>query len=714
MKRNLLVAFAGNPNTGKSTIFNQITGGKQKIGNYPGVTIEKKEGAFSYQDYNINVVDLPGIYSLSAFSPEEIVARNFILEERPDIVIDIVDSSNVERNLYLTVQIMELNVPVILVFNMSDEAVKRGLDIDTRKLSEIFGVPIITTVGHKGKGIIELKEKIVEIAKTYTQSAPKEIALDYGPEINESIEKLIPILEKSQELVKKYPPKWLALKLLENDTNIINIVKSYFSESSELFETLSNATKRITEIYGDDPSAVIAERRYGFISGAVTQAVQYNVEKRHDMSDKIDKVLTNRLFGIPIFFLMMYLTFWFTFTVGEAPMGWIENFFSFIGNTINNIWPADNLLKSLVVDGIIGGVGAVIVFLPNIILLFLAIGILEYSGYMSRAAFVIDKIMHKVGLHGKSFIPMLIGFGCNVPGIMATKTLGNTRERFLTIMVLPLMSCGARLPIYLLIIPIFFPESMHAPILWSIYFIGIILALVIAKILKTIFFKGESSPFVMELPPYRVPTLKSILFYIWDKSYMYIRKAGTIILAVSIILWFLSAFPRTTEYSMDYSKAISELQTNDQFSEVAKQRKISELENSRAYEETKNSYMGKIGETLEPVFAPLGFDWKITTAILGALAAKEVFVSQLGIINKVGDVSEDSESLRSKIRQQYSPLIGFCIMLWALISAPCIATFAITKQETGSWKFAAYQFFGLTALAYVITLFVYQIGRLIV
>jgi len=469
----------------------------------------------------------------------------------------------------------------------------------------------------------------------------------------------------------------------------------------------------IENFYNDDVATIVAEKRYGFISGVSTQCLKATIEKKHEISDKIDMVLTNRLVGIPIFLILLYIVFWLTFTIGSYPMDWIDAFFGFLSEKVGSILPEDTIFKSLLIDGVIGGVGSVVIFLPNILILFLALGILEYSGYMARAAFIVDKLMYHIGLHGKSFIPMLIGFGCSVPGIMATRTLESKKERFLTILVLPLMSCGARLPIYILIIQAFFPENYHGAILWGINIFGVILAIVVAKVLKLSIFKGESAPFVMELPPYRIPTFRALLTYVWEKGYLYLKKAGTIILAVSILLWFLSSFPKVTNYSQDYEALISKVESNQLLKDEEKESKISEIENLRSAEEVEKSYMGKIGKTLEPIFKPLGFDWKISTAILGALAAKEVFVAQLGIINSVGEADEESESLIEKIKSDYNPLIGFCILLWGLISAPCIATFAITKKETGSWKYAFYQFFGLTVLAYFITLIAYQIGRII-
>ncbi len=679
----ITVALAGNPNSGKTSIFNGLTGARQHVGNYPGVTVEKKEGAFKHGDTEINVVDLPGTYSLTAFSIEELVARNFIIEEKPDVVVDIVDASNLERNLYLAVQLMELGIPLILAFNMSDVAKARGFEFDLKTLSELIGVPLIPTVGHKGRGLNELKEAIKSVAQSKSKQEIAEI--HYGQEIDTEIAKIEGLVKNNDGLVEKYNTRWLAVKLLENDKEVLEK-----THSEEIISAIKEAAGNIEKIFGDHPEIIIADRRYGFISGACQETVKNSVEARHSMSDKIDSVVTSRILGIPIFLGLMYLIFYLTFTVGEPPMGWIEGGFTWLGDLVVGLWPSgsESALKSLLVDGIIGGVGGVVVFLPNILLLFLAIAILEDSGYMARAAFIMDRLMHKIGLHGKSFIPMLIGFGCSVPAIMATRTLENRRDRLTTMMVTPLMSCGARLPIYALIIPAFFPKGWHAPMLWIIYLIGIVLAIVSAKILRSTLFKGESTPFVMELPPYRMPTIKGVLIHMWERGFLYLKKAGTIILGISIIMWAMTSYPKISDTE------------------------IVGLSQEQAQEtELSYSIAGRIGHALEPIIKPIGFDWKIGTALIGSFAAKEVFVAQMGIVNSIGEADEKSESLRERLAMNYTPLIAFCIMLFCLISAPCMATIAVTKRESGSWKWALLQLAGLTALAYLVTLVVYQVGQ---
>jgi ferrous iron transport protein B len=684
--KKIAVALTGNPNSGKTTIFNMLTGARQHVGNYPGVTVEKKEGLCIHDDHEITCVDLPGTYSLTAYSVEEIIARNFVIEEKPDVVVDIVDSSNIERNLYLATQLMEMKVPLVLAFNMSDIASQRGLVFDIRQLSRLLDVPIVRTVGNKEKGKAALLDAVVQTAK---RPRPRNRHnLYYGQEIEEELAKIETLIDKNEpQLAEKYGARWLAVKLLENDKDI----RAKLQDKTVL-AAVTASTEHLESIFRDQPEIILADRRYGFISGACQETIKTTVESRHTASDLIDAVVTNRFLGLPIFLLLMYIAFMVTFKLGSYPMTWLEHFFDWAGAGVAGFWPPDSQswLKSLLVDGIIGGVGGVIAFLPNILLLFLAIAFLEDTGYMARAAFVMDHIMHKMGLHGKSFIPMLIGFGCSVPAIMAARILENRRNRLTTIMVIPLMSCGAKLTIYALIIPAFFPVNWRGPMLWLIYIIGIILAVIAAKLLRITLFRGETIPFVMELPPYRMPTLKAVLIHMWQRAWMYLRKAGTIILAISIILWALMSYPKPPDQSLQGL--------------TAEQQHKARLE---------YSVVGRIGRAIEPALKPLGFDWKIGTALIGATAAKEVFVSQLAIVYAVGSDDEGSQTLREKLQADYTPLTGFCIMLFCLIYAPCVATVAMTRQEAGSWLWAAFQFFSLTALAYALTLIVYQFGTLI-
>jgi ferrous iron transport protein B len=677
----LRIALAGNPNSGKTSVFNAMTGAHQKVGNYPGVTVEKKHGICRWGDHEIHIVDLPGIYSLTPHSDEEVVARNFLFFEKPDAVIAVIDASNLERNLYLAIQLKELGVPLVLCFNMIDVATSRGYEIDVERLSRRLGAAIVPTIGHKEFGINELLETTVRVAGG--GNGFRNVPVNYGRDIENEIDKISELLGKNDGRFTPLQRRWVSLKLLERDSEVKSKLRH-----ADVLELADSSSDRIEQLYGESPEIVIAEGRYNLISAVCRDAVKGPPLERRTKTDRIDSVVTHRILGIPIFLALMYLVFEITFTLGAPVMDLIEAGFERMAGVVDGWWVpgSESALRSLLIDGVIGGVGGVIVFLPNILLLFLAISLLESSGYMARAAFIMDRLMNKIGLHGKSFIPMLIGFGCSVPAIMATRTLDNRRDRLVTMFVIPLISCSARLPIYLLIIPAFFPKQWNAPTLWLIYIIGIGLAVLSAKLLRTAVFKGETSPFLMELPPYKVPTFKAAVFQMWERSRLFLRKAGTMILGVSIVLWALSSFPRLDAGRLDSDPAVAAQQQMD------------------------NSIAGNIGHAMEPVVGLMGFDWKIGTALIGAFAAKEVFVAQMGIVYSLGDVDEQSITLRDKLKRAYSPLIAFCIMLFALISSPCMATVAITRRESNSWKWALFQFWGLTALAFLLTTIVYQIG----
>ncbi len=682
----ITVALAGNPNSGKTTLFNALTGARQHIGNYPGVTVEKKEGLRFYNGFEIKFVDLPGTYSLTAYSIEEIIARDVLVAEPPDLVVHVVDSSNLERNLYLTTQLMEMNTTLVLAFNMIDVARRQGHDMDLPKLSELLGCPIVPTVASRKKGIDRLLDTIIQTAR-HKADRPARPPLRYGKEIEQQLESIMRLIPDGHPLAEPYGRRWLALKLLEQDREILDR-----GWPEPMIQAVAQSVERIKKHVGDEPEIVIADRRYGVISGACQEAFRPSVESRHTASDAADAVLLHRLLGLPIFALLMYAVFALTFRLGDPLMGWIETAFEGLATATAGLWPpdAESPVKSLLVDGILGGVGGVVVFLPNILLLFLAIAIIEDSGYMARAAFLMDRVMHKIGLHGKSFIPMLIGFGCSIPAMMGTRILEDRRNRLTTLMIIPLMSCGARLPIYALLIPAFFAPCWHGLMMWLIYMIGIGLAIVCAWLLRKTLLRGQTVPFVMELPPYRVPTLRGVLLHMWQRGGLYLKKAGTVILAISIVLWAMTSYPKVGDEAL---AGLSE----EQAGQVA----------------LRHSIAGRVGSALGPVLRPMGFDERIGTALIGALAAKEVFVAQLGIVYSMGQTDEESETLREKLRQDYTPLQGFCIMLFALISAPCIATVAVCRRESGTWTWALFQFAGLTALAYGITAVVYQVGRLL-
>ncbi|KAF0155992.1 MAG: ferrous iron transport protein B [Syntrophaceae bacterium] len=709
IKKSLTIAVAGNPNAGKSTLINAIAGTKLHVGNWPGVTVEKKSADFEYKGRRITLVDLPGTYSLSPYTQEEVIARDYLVHEKPDIVLNVVDATNLERNLYFTFQLLELGIPLVMALNMHDEARQKGLRIDAEKMESILGCAVIPTVATKHEGIDRLIETAIAFADDPGRHAP--CAIPYGADIEAAVKTVLGDLQEyPQNNSNSLPKRWLALKLMERDE--LALKESGVPADAPF---LTKATRHLRQAHGEDIEALMADERYGLAAGLTREALQKPEKRKRELTERIDAVVLNRFLGMPLFLALMYLVFSLTFTLGDPPMGWIENFFGWSGSILAGLWPegSESLLKSLLVDGIIGGVGGVIVFLPNILLLFLAIAILEDSGYMARVAFIMDRLMHKIGLHGKSFIPMLIGFGCSVPAIMATRTLENRRDRLTTMLVTPLMSCGARLPIYLLIIPAFFPPVWHAPMLWIIYVIGILIAVVTAKLLRSTLFKGESVPFVMELPPYRMPTPKGVLIHMWERGWLYLKKAGTIILGISILMWAMTTFPglpdRDTARFANERQAIQAAAAGKE----EKSEQMASIENQAGEEALRYSIAGRIGQAIEPILTPVGFDWKIGTALIGAFAAKEVFVAQMGIIYSVGKANEESETLREKLKNTYTPLIGFCIMLFCLISAPCMATIAVTGRESGSWKWAMLQLGGLTLLAYVLTFIVFQTGTLL-
>jgi ferrous iron transport protein B len=684
VNRPLRVALAGNPNAGKTTLFNLLTGSRQHVANYPGVTVESREGILRYKGVEIIVTDLPGTYSLTSYTEEERVARHHLEGTAPDLVVQVVDASNLERNLYLAVQIMELGLPLVLAFNMSDLARARGLEFDLPRLSTLLGAPIVTTVGHRGQGIRELCDAIIEAAAA--AHPPRGVGLHYGPDLEAALETVEAALRAHAPGPAAGRERWVALKLIENDRELRDRIASPAVEAE-----VEARQKHLQALGGDVPEMLIADRRYGFISGACTETVRTTAELRHTASDRIDAVLAHPLLGIPIFLAIMYVVFTVTFTLGGPPMEWLEAGIGALADLVRGAWPAGRaaMVQSLIVDGILGGVGGVVAFLPNIVLLFASISILEDSGYMARAAFLMDRLMQRVGLHGRSFIPLLVGFGCTVPAILATRTLESRRDRLTTMLVLPLMSCGARLPIYTLLIPAFFPAPARAPVLWMLYLVGIGLAIAGALTLRRTLFRGESEPLVMELPPYRVPTLRGIATHMAERGWMYLRKAGTVILAISVVLWALTTYPRLPETA---KAGLS-----------ADEARAAELAHSTA---------GRIGHFIEPALKPMGFDWRAGTAMIGAFAAKEVFVAQLGIVFAVGNVDENVDSLRARLRGAYTPLQGLCMMLFMLVGTPCMATVAVTRRESGSWRWALLQFGALTAVAYVLTTLVFQAGRL--
>ncbi len=709
MSKRLKIALAGNPNSGKSTVFNNLTGAHQHVGNYPGVTVEKKEGSLRYKNYEIAVVDLPGIYSLTAYSLDEIVARNFILEERPDVVVDVVDSSNMERNLYLACQFVEIGIPLILVFNMYDMAQKQGIEINREKISGILGVPVVFTVATRKTGMDRLLEEIINVAEK--KDIRQKSHIDYGPELEKEIKNVKDSIEKDKVMIQRYPSRWLAVKLIENDGETLKKIKGS-PYSSEILEQIKKSSSHLQEVFGDTPEAIIADRRYGFIGDAVFKSTKRISEVRQTTSDIIDKVLINRVFGLPIFLILMWLLFKIVFRVSEPLMGWVEAGQEWLGTVLGGFFREGGAIQSLVVDGIIGGVGSVFVFIPIIFLLFLAISILEDSGYMARASFIMDKVMSKIGLHGRSFIPMLLGFGCNLPAIMATRTIEDRKDRLITILVNPFMSCGARLPVYTLFISAFFSEGLAGNILFSLYTLGIVVAVIMAKVFRIFLFKGTAAPFVMELPPYRIPTIKGVLMHMWERGAVYLKKAGTIIFAGCILVWFLSNFPWNVQYSKNYNLLVEQAGDNEEL--------VESLENQKAYEKLEKSYAGKLGKAIAPVFKPLGFDeWRVSVGLVGGFIAKEIVVGTLGTLHSIGEADEESEGLRQTLQRQrrpdgsrmFTPLVAYSLMVFVLLYIPCIATVAVIKRETNSWRWPVFTVLYTTAVAWLVSFIIYQVGR---
>ena len=716
-RRTINVALVGNPNCGKTSLFNIASGAHEHVGNYSGVTVDAKEGFFDFQGYHFRIVDLPGTYSLSAYTPEELYVRKHIIEETPDVIINVADSSNLERNFYLTTQLIDMNVRMVIALNMYDELESSGNKLDYIKLSQLIGVPMIPTVCRRGEGIDQLFHVIIGIYeggdflsqkgeirseiledlrdwhKTYVpdhefgshkeeedarpRGYMRHIHINHGPELERSIEEVKKAISQNEDIRHKYSTRFLSIKLLENDKEIENFI-STLPNGKEIIAIRNKETLRIRKVMNEDSEQAITDAKYGFITGALKETFTDNHLEKEQTTRVIDSIVTHRIWGYPIFFLFLYIMFEGTFVLGDYPMQGIEWLVDQLGNLIRNNM-AEGPLKDLLIDGIIGGVGGVIVFLPNILILYFFISILEDSGYMARAAFIMDKIMHRMGLHGKSFIPLIMGFGCNVPAIMATRTIEDRKSRLITMLVNPLMSCSARLPIYLVMIGAFFPNCASFMLL-CIYTAGILLAVIMARIFSKFLVKGEDSPFVMELPPYRMPTSKSIMRHTWEKGAQYLKKMGGIIMIASIIIWFLGYYPQQEAYES-----------------VAEQQ--------------ENSYIGQIGKAIEPVIKPLGFDWKLGIGLISGVGAKELVVSTLGVLyTNEGDVENVNLSNRIPI----TPLVALAYMLFVLIYFPCIATFAAIKQESGSWKWAIFTAGYTTGLAWLVAFTVFQIGSLIV
>ncbi|MFP4018736.1 MAG: ferrous iron transport protein B [Bacteroidales bacterium] len=730
-QKTINVALVGNPNCGKTTLFNFASKSKERVGNYGGVTIDSKKAKYDQNGYRFNITDLPGTYSLSAYTPEELFVRKHILGEMPDIVINVVDASNLERNLYLTTQLIDMDIKVIIALNMYDELEKKGDDFDYQSLGKMMGVPVIPTISHKGKGIKELFDKVIEVFEDKDPTV-RHIHINYGEDVEKAIQKIQDEIWKNKRLTDLVSSRFYAIKLLEKDKAAEWTLSNW--ENYEIIKSVANREIiKLENAYSEDSEAILTDSKYAFIAGALKETYKRNTKpKKQSRTGKIDNILTNKYLGFPIFFAFMYIMFQATFQFGQYPMEWIEQLVGVTGDFIDAEMPS-GVLKDLIVDGIIDGVGGVIVFLPNILILFLFITLMEDTGYMARAAFIMDKVMHKIGLHGQSFIPLLMGFGCNVPAIMATRTIKNKNNRLVTILINPFMSCSARLPVYVLIISAFFPKH-PGTVLFFIYLFGIMMAALVAILFKKTIFKSDEIPFVMELPPYRMPTSRNILRHVWSKGSQYLKKMGGVILVASIIVWALGYYPQDKEIINQYDQKIEELARSAEQTTAEKKRtenntyeqKRSEIESKKEAALQKNSYIGRIGHGIEPIMRPLGFDWKMSVSLLSGVAAKEIVVSTMGVLYQVDAKSSTDEKLVEKLqnaRHESGPRKGdkvfdrvtaISYLLFVLLYFPCIAAVVAIKKETGSWKWAVFGIVYTTILAWLISLSAQQIGQLFV
>ena len=680
------VALVGNPNCGKTSLFNYVCGTHERVGNYSGVTVDAKEGTFHHKGYTFNIVDLPGTYSLSAYTPEELYVRHHLNEEQPDVVLNILDASNLERNLYLTTQLIDMDMRMVIALNIYDELEKRGDKFDHESLGRMIGAPIVPTISKTGMGVEALFDRIIQV---YEEQDPivRHIHINYGDILEKAIEHLHRAFPDHNEMGRSIPHRYLSIKLWEGDPEVSRNVEA-LPNGQQILQIRDKEVAQIESLMETDSETAFTDARYGFISGALRETYQQNKIKDVTATQVIDLFVTHKILGFPIFLFFMWAMFETTFQLGSYPMEWIEWLVDAISSFCRSQLP-EGALKDLIVDGIIAGVGGVIVFLPNIVILYAFISFMEDSGYMARAAFIMDRIMHKMGLHGKSFIPLVMGFGCNVPAVMATRTIESRNSRMITMLITPLMSCSARLPVYVLLTGVFFPQN-SSMVLLCIYTFGILLSVLMARLFKRFLFNQEEVPFVMELPPYRMPTGRSILIHMWERSKQYLQKMGGIILIASVIIWFLGYFPRGSE-------------------------------TSTTLEQQQNSYIGQIGQAIEPVMAPLGFDWKISISLLSGMAAKEIIISTLSVLY-TGNEEEDGQALSARLQQDlypdgspvFTPLVALCLMLFTLIYFPCVATISAIVQESHSWKWGLFTVVYTCLVAWITTFLCYQIGHLFV
>ena len=665
-EHELNVVFVGNPNCGKTSLFNIASGAHERVGNYSGVTVDAKVGHFDFEGYHFNLVDLPGTYSLSTYTPEELYVRKYIIEKHPDIIINVIDASNLERNLYLTTQLIDMDVPMIIALNMFDELRESGNQLDIDQLGILLGAPIVPTIGKTGEGVKELFHQIIQIAEGKQKTA-RHIHINHGVLLEEKIARVEALIRMNPEPHHNYSARFLAIKLLENDRQVEDIVRK-LENCADILAERDVCQKEIQQEIDEDSESAITDAKYGYVQGAMKETFQKIYKYKRLMTKRIDAVVTHQVWGYPIFLLLMYLMFFCTFNIGQYPMDWIDAGVEWLGEWVG-AWMPDGPLKDLIVDGIISGVGGVIVFLPNIMILYAFISWMEDSGYMARAAFIMDKIVHRMGLHGKSFIPMIMGFGCNIPAIMATRTIEDRKSRLITMLITPLMSCSARLPVYIIIISAFFPKN-SAFILFSMYLIGIMFSIIMAKLLSRLVVKGESTPFVMELPPYRMPSMKSVWRHTWEKGKQYLKKMGTTILVASIAVWALSYFPHHDELSEEQQMEIS--------------------------------YIGQIGKFVEPIIQPCGLAWKEGVALVTGVGAKEIVASTMSVLYH-GDITTSG----------MTPLAAFSFMVFVLLYFPCIPTCIGIKHESGKWKWAGFTALYTTLLAWLASMVIYQVGSIL-
>lgn len=715
------IALVGNPNSGKTTLFNYISGSKEKVGNYSGVTVDIKKATFSTKGYTFNFFDLPGTYSLTAYSKEEIFVREFIYEQTPDIVINVLDATNLERNLFLTTQLIDMDVRIVAALNMFDELEKRKLFFDKDELAKLLGIPFVPTISSKGIGLENLIVKVIDVFEGKDKIS-RHIHINYGKDLEDAIKIVRQKIKENQPITDKISSRFLALKLLEKDGQVSSLL-SHYPNFDEIQKNTQREINKIELLEKEDSETIITNAKYSFITGALKETFKNPHQSEKTRSEKIDDVLTHPIFGFPIFTSILFLMFYITFKVGAYPMDWIDMVVVALGDFVAKLMN-DGMLKDLLVNGIISGTGSVLVFLPNILILFLFISLLEGTGYMARAAFIMDKIMHRFGLHGRSFIPMIMGFGCNVPAILATRSMRNKGDRILTMLIIPFMSCSARLPVYILIISAFFDK--YQPLyLMGIYAVGIFFAFLTAQILNKTFFRNKETPFVMELPTYRLPTLRNVLYHMWDKTKHYLKKIGTIILIGVVIVWALEYFPRETKNTAVLQQEIQLAEQNTSLAAVDRENTIAQLNIQLESDRLTNSYLGRFGKFIEPVMRPLGFDWKMSIALLAGLPAKEIVISTMGVLYQTVD-DDSTVNLQQKLKNEkfktgknigqfvFTTPTALAFLIFILIYFPCIGVVVAIKNESDSWKWAIFAVFYTTSLAWIAAFCVYNIGNLLI